>query len=64
MRLEQDNHYSRWGRVFKIRQMLEVVELMSDGVEIPVNARDITASEREEVARCLVKFAKRVRETK
>jgi hypothetical protein len=64
MRLDQESRYARWGRVFKVRQALEVVELMSDGVEIPANARDMTQKERDEVVRCLVRLANRVREGK
>jgi hypothetical protein len=64
MKVERDDYYSWRGRVFKVRQTLEVVEIMSDGVEIPANARDMTPEERDEVALCVVKFGKRVREEK
>jgi hypothetical protein len=64
MRLEQESHYARWGRVFKVRQTLEVVELMSDGVEIPANARDMTQKEREQLVGYLISLAERVRGAK
>lgn len=64
MRLEQINRYSRHGRVFEVRQTLEVVELMSYGVEIPANARDMTQKERDELARYVAKLGKQVREQK